>query len=354
MSSGWQTTFHPNTWMHSVLSNPTRPPDTSPKHHSSIQVSQPAPGVIEVKPPFDTHQNLLISCGIHGNETAPIELVSLLVEDILKGILPIQTRLLIIVGHPPAIIVGQRFIKTNLNRLFGSGSSPIANLKAAHGVDFDSRFQTESEPEPEYEYEPQRAALLKKVVTDFFEDTAGPKYHLDLHTAIRPSHFEKFAVSPYGQTLDPSALSLLSASGIEAVLESHQPAGTFSYFSASEAGATAFTLELGKVARFGENDLGQISAVDRAIRTVIEGKLPDMGATAPKRFRVVKELLRESEDFELLISRDAANFTAYPEHTLIARDGSAEYRTQQPDEHVVFPNPDVPVGQRAGLMIIKI
>jgi len=60
-----------------------------------------------------------------------------------------------------------------------------------------------------------------------------PRLHYDLHTAIRSSEIEKFAVYPYLHTRSWSKqqLAFLESCDIEAVLLSNQPAGTFSWES---------------------------------------------------------------------------------------------------------------------------
>lgn len=51
-------------------------------------------------------QSVVISAGIHGNETAPIEILNQLVTDLLAGQLPLAARLLVLLGNPPAIRKG--------------------------------------------------------------------------------------------------------------------------------------------------------------------------------------------------------------------------------------------------------
>ena len=338
MPAHWQNTFSDSSWIGRILTQPNAAtpgslPD-SPLGLVQAQIKQPDLGVLQFEPDKSATSSLILSCGIHGNETAPIELIGQIVEDIFSGDLAVGARLLIILGHPPAAEAGKRFLEVNLNRLFGPSETLPDN------------------------YEVRRAKALKAIIDSFLKQQSHQCYHLDLHTAIRSSHFEKFAVSPFGQTLNPTTIELLGAMGIEAILQSHQPASTFSHYSFAAANATAFTLELGKVEDFGNNDLSRIAAADNTLRAMVQGLRPTTTPTResepPVRFRVVKELLRVSEDYELLIEADTANFTPYPTNTLIARNAESEYRTVYPNEHIVFPNPEVPVGQRAGLMVIKI
>ncbi|MBN3728612.1 succinylglutamate desuccinylase, partial [Burkholderia sp. Ac-20379] len=62
--------------------------------------------------------NVLVSAGVHGDETAPIELASALVRDLTRGALPLASRLLVVLGHPGAMRAGTRYLDDDLNRLF--------------------------------------------------------------------------------------------------------------------------------------------------------------------------------------------------------------------------------------------
>jgi len=47
-----------------------------------------------------------------------------------------------------------------------------------------------------------------------------------------------------------------------------------------------------------------------------------------------------------------ANFTAFAAGTELARDGDYRYRVSHDEERIVFPNPSVKPGLRAGLMVV--
>ena len=187
-------------------------------------------GVLRVSPKSSKLSNsgrsssnqLIISSGIHGNETAPMEIVDAIVNDIYSGELSVQTEVLFIIGNPEAARAQQRFIDDNLNRLFSG------------------KYKQFSSPEAD------RAQALEKIVRDFYSQELplnGQRLHYDLHTAIRGSELEKFAVYPYlsDQNWSSAQIGFLERCGIQAVLLSSQPSGTFSYFTSNEFGAHSFT-----------------------------------------------------------------------------------------------------------------
>ena len=56
----------------------------------------------------------------------------------------------------------------------------------------------------------------------------------------------------------------------------------------------------------------------------------------------------------MAFGKETHNFTAMQQGEEIARDGDTVYTVQHPEELVVFPNPDVRVGLRAGLMVVRV
>lgn len=290
-------------------------------------------GVLRIRPPQAGARRVLISCGIHGNETAPMEMVDQLVSEIFSGQLQVKNELLLVIGNPPAAIAEQRFVEENLNRLF-SGKHAQSQAKEA-----------------------RRAAQLEALTSEFFLGGDEPRLHYDLHTAIRGSYIEKFAVYPYlhGQPWSEPQLGFLEQAGIEAVLLSNQPSGTYSYFSSRAFGADAFTIELGKVRKFGDNDMRRFAPMTESLRGVISG-VEQFSAERQeiKIFAVVEEVIKRSENFKLHIPDDAKNFTEYAAGALLASDDGYEYRTQRDGERFVFPITNVPPGQRAMLVVAPV
>jgi len=289
--------------------------------------------------PKDTsksNKDIVISSGIHGNETAPIEIVNQLVSEIVLGKTTVQNRTLFIIGNPVSMNISQRFEKENLNRLFCQKFKNIAPC-----------------------YERERAEKLEQYVTDFFENgsESSERLHYDLHTAIRPSKYEKFAIYPYKEdkNWDLQQLEFLRQSGVSTILFGHAPSGTFSYYSSATFGAHAFTVELGKVLPFGQNDMTRFKAMTDNLRQLISGDEIALAAFDNNNFtlfEVLGDITKETDNFRLLIDDDVSNFTDFVVGTQLSQDEQTNYVTKRTGESIVFPNAKVANGQRAGLMVI--
>lgn len=279
-------------------------------------------------------RSVLASAGIHGDETAPIELLSFLVRDIANGAVPLACRLLVVFGNLDAMRTSCRYLDDDLNRLFGGQHAQLPASREA-----------------------PRAAALEAAAAGFFADASDKpdaRWHVDMHTAIRASVFEQFALLPHtGAPLSRSMFEWLRDARIAAVLLHTAKGNTYSHFTAQCFGAQACTLELGTVRPFGRNDLTRFAAADRALRHLVAGAVADAEAPMPRVFTVVEQITKQSEQLELLVAADVPNFTAFPKGTVLARDGEYRYVVRHDEERIVFPNPTVKMGLRAGLMVVE-
>lgn len=300
------------------------------------------PGVITFEPAsLHSVKTILLSSGVHGNETAPIEICEALVEDLLQEKIKTLHRVMFIFGNLPAMNIGERFVEENLNRLFNA-SLTIDNLEQV------------------------RAQELKREVHRFFEgDPKSPsshsdskRIHYDLHTAIRESKNEKFVVYPYlhGHEYNKQQLQFLSACAVNTILLSQSPTSTFSYYTSRNYNAHGFTVELGKVKPFGENDMTSFKSVIKMLTQLItrpEPFLPPLEECPLDVFDVKQVIDKHTADFKLHFADNIPNFTGFQKGTLLATDGDKEYRALEDDEAIVFPNADVALGQRALLTVVR-
>ncbi|WP_256741318.1 succinylglutamate desuccinylase/aspartoacylase domain-containing protein, partial [Cronobacter sakazakii] len=124
-------------------------------------------------------------------------------------------------------------------------------------------------------------------------------------------------------------------------------------FSCERFAALSCTLELGKALPFGQNDLSQFAPTQRALSALLDGSPAPAAMDAPRRFEVAQQITRRSDRFVLHMSAETENFTAFDARTLLAEDGDERYYAQE-NERVLFPNPSVALGLRAGLMLREI
>lgn len=298
---------------------------------AGFAVDMPLAGVLQLchpEPALLPRRRLLLSVAVHGDETAPLELLALLMEELSQSPAALACDLMLMIGNLAAVAAARRFIDVDLNRLFTPGQTLSGAAQ-----------------------ESQRAEQLMAVSRGFF---AGHQqcWHLDLHTAIRASAYPSFAIVP-GHP-EESFVDWLAGAGIEAVVFNPEATVTFSAFTSRYLGVVSCTAELGRIGVLGHNDLAQFATTQQALGRLLRGEeITHQQGTGPLRFRVVQELIKQSEAFALSFDGATQNFTAFAPGTIIARDGERSYVVGDQEEFVLFPNATVRPGLRAGLMVVK-
>jgi succinylglutamate desuccinylase len=295
-----------------------------------------AEGALEVRPAEgqDNGMDLLLSAGIHGNETAPIELLDELIHEVARGNLKPRARVLFLFGNPEAIRRGERYLEQDVNRLF-NGRHELSSGREA-----------------------LRACELERLAATFFSVPGRVRLHYDLHTAIRGSKIEQFALYPFkeGREHSRSELARLGAAGMQAVLLQSKASITFSAYTYEQLGAEAFTLELGKARPFGHNQQVKLDLLETRLRQLIEGNEPVADASALgglELFNVSREIIKHSDAFRLHLPDDIENFAELAQGYLLAEDlADMRWVVEEAGARIIFPNPGVKNGLRAGLLIV--
>lgn len=305
-----------------------------------------AEGALEITPPegLDNGLDLLLSAGIHGNETAPIELLDRLLRGIARNELKPRARILFLFGNPDAMRRGERYIEQDINRLFNGRHEQYTGVEAI------------------------RACDLEHLAATFFSKPGRTRLHYDLHTAIRASKIEQFALYPWqeGRPRSQRELARLQAAGIEAVLLHNKSSITFSAYTYSQLGAEAFTLELGKARPFGQNESVNLDQLEQRLHDLIEGREADeqeAAVSSEKKtgnglgdmqlFAVAREIIKRSDEFQLHLPVDIENFSELPVGYLLAEDlAGTRWVVDEPGARIIFPNPKVKNGLRAGILIV--
>ena len=292
-------------------------------------------GALEVRPPQarDNGLDLLLSAGIHGNETAPIELLDRLLHDIARGDLKPCARILFLFGNPEAIRKGERFVEQDVNRLFNGRHEQSSGSEAL------------------------RACELERLAASFFSLPDRERLHYDLHTAIRGSKIEQFALYPWseGRQHSRQQLSRLRDAGMEAVLLQNKPSIVFSSYTYDKLGAESFTLELGKARPFGQNDGVNVDLLETRLKQIIDGTEPpsEEHLDGLQLFSVAREIIKHSDSFRLNLPADIENFTELDVGYVLAEDiAQTRWIIEEEGARIIFPNPKVKNGLRAGILIV--
>lgn len=267
---------------------------------------------------------LILSCGVHGDEQAPVVVGEALLADLQRRSIRLRRPCLLVFANPLAIEENRRFHRQDLNRLFGLAQRPAT-------------------------LEGERAGALEAACREFIE-LHGPGWHLDLHATIKPSLHPWFALQPHGQRpYDPRWPAVLAAAGFSARVQQRSPAPTFAHFTASALACDSFTLECGDIGDPGADTTARLAHFVRQLLTV--DALP-AGTARLAEFEVAMELIRHSADFHFHVDERSANFAPLPAGTLIATEGTTRVTAPAVPCALLFANAQVPLGQRAGLVVV--
>jgi len=296
-------------------------------------VGQPADGILTLRSRQAGRPAVLVSVGVHGDETGPIELVAYLLDALAQAPQELAVDLMLCVGNIGAIRQAKRFIDADLNRMFRAERGTLAGTAEA-----------------------ARADVMIAATGEFFAAAGKQRWHLDLHTAIRPSVYPTFAIVPdiIADDAKQRLIGWLGEAAIGAIIMNPASAGTYSYYSAEHHAAAGTTVELGRIGTLGQNDLSQFEHASAALDRLLRGQPPAAAASAPHVFKVAQNIIKLSDNFRMAFGKETQNFTALKRGEEIARDGDTVYTVQHDEELVVFPNPDVRIGLRAGMMVTRV
>jgi succinylglutamate desuccinylase len=301
--------------------------------HREIEIELHDTGIISFVPKCQSDTALVLSCGVHGNETAPIEICDEIISGIFSGKLMLAMPTLFLLGNPKGMNAATRFIDFNLNRLFCSNHKNVTDC-----------------------YETKRAKILEESVDSFFTRHDLPnKLHYDLHTAIKRSVHEKFAIYPYipQREYDHRQINILARMGIEAMLFAHSKVNTFSHHTAMRYGAEAFTVELGKVQPFGQNDMSKFEAAKSTLIELVTGASQWVNKIPPdlKLFIVKREIIKQDDSFKFSFDDATKNFTSFKKGEVLYSENGEDFLCEQDGLCIVFPLSTVEIGQRTGILV---
>ena len=86
-------------------------------------------------------------------------------------------------------------------------------------------------------------------------------------------------------------------------------------------------------------------------RVIAETLFNNTDTISGEVFNVAAEVLKNSDSFKLNLSDDFENFTSLSDGYQLTHDGDNSYFINGDNKAVVFPNKNVPIGQRVALIV---
>ncbi|MCH8553106.1 MAG: succinylglutamate desuccinylase [Natronospirillum sp.] len=307
--------------------------------HSSLQSEVPgdpivtsgatltweAPGILTIEPHEQSHlPAAIVSVGVHGDETVPIRLVDQWLRGLVDTGYVVKRPFLVLLANPAAVQAESRFVEHNMNRLFSTQSSA--------GEDEEVR----------------RARSLMRAVK-WFTDRYPDGLHFDMHSTIKPSDRERFALVPpdCAERNLTNLMKWFQRFEVDAWVQNRSAAATFASYSA-RLGYLSATLELGQVSSLDE-------PLDRFLPLIAELDGLAKGPSTPsghmtQGYQVLREIIRPEGGFEVCLE-GFVNFRPLSAGTVIARGDTEEWVVEQSGDALLFLNAKVPVGHRVALVI---
>jgi succinylglutamate desuccinylase len=103
---------------------------------------------------------------------------------------------------------------------------------------------------------------------------------------------------------------------------------------------------------FGQNDLSRFADLEKSLTLLMQdGVLAQSSLSNLHVFSVLNALIKDDESYVLNIADDMKNFTQFEKNYVLANSKKSQYQVEKTGDAIIFPNTNLPVGQRAGLMV---
>ncbi|AIT08841.1 hypothetical protein LO80_01840 [Candidatus Francisella endociliophora] len=304
-------------------------------------------GIVAIFPAIKTSQKaMIVSAGIHGDETGAVELVYKLFNSLLNGTV-ISRPLMIILGNLDAIKQGTRQVETNLNRCFDDDELSL-NSSMEH----------------------KRALDIITAIDEFKEELDAKDISiemlLDLHSYVYPDYFSQyhddktqFAICVKEQPYSLNHEQILSACNLGKVITDIDMKGTLvSFIVKRYPYITSMVFELGHAHKLGKNnplDLKNIADYIYAQVSETYNKNKQINPQQIERYKFCPPVIKNNETFELNSNICLRNFTKYEKGTVLAyENGEVIYRMPSNNHTVLFPWPTRLVGAAGTYILEKI
>ncbi|WP_016955668.1 succinylglutamate desuccinylase [Catenovulum agarivorans] len=308
------------------------------KTRYQVEIKQHSAGILELIPATLAKHSLILSCAVHGDETAPIEVLDKILADIVAGKIHLNSHLVIVFANIAAIKQNKRYVDTNLNRLF---TTDLLNKPTQAG-----------------NYEEHRAEQICACLAKIYSAGRYPfRIHLDLHCSIKASIYPIFAVKPVKLVGGPVLVyNTPLRYPVQAIIHARKPSSTLSFYTANLLACSSATLELGKSAKLYNN---QSNLLRQIYVHLVEGLactelIPRFCVRSNRHFVVSDEVIKNTEAFHFIGSQPLLNFQSLVHGQPFVQLSNSNKQVSVGEQFICFANPDVEIGHRAALLLKKL
>ncbi len=259
----------------------------------------------------------LYSAGIHGDEIEGIRLLNL-VRKLLES-----RQANVLIGSVMLVFANLAAIENNVRLTKG-------------GRDFNRSFHLDCDP---------RINEIKKYVCDF-----KPTIHRDFHCTIKkidsPFALCSRAKSNYQDSFNPFCNRFGISTIVRFCYGQNKILTTFAGYTVQNFCTESFTIEIGSKNCAETNE--RVSYFAKSIIDEIQMAPLQSNSLPLNIWNMGKKITKKSENFHFL--RQYKNFELLEEGVVYARDANIEYRAGA-NTGILFPNDDVDIGDRAGVLI---
>ncbi|WP_440904171.1 succinylglutamate desuccinylase [Catenovulum sp. SX2] len=308
------------------------------KTRYQVEIKQHSAGILELIPATLVKHSLILSCAVHGDETAPVEVLDKILADIVVGKIHLNTHLVIVFANIAAIKQNKRYIDTNLNRLF---TTDLLNKPTQAG-----------------NYEEHRAEQICTCLAKIYSAGLYPfRTHLDLHCSIKPSIYPIFAVKPVKLVGGPVVVyNTPLRYPVQAIIHARKPSSTLSFYTCNLLACSSATLELGKSAKLYNN---QSNLLRQIYVHLVEGLactelIPRFCVHSDRHFVVSDEIVKHNKFFHFISPDVLVNFHPLVHAQPFVRLSGTETIDSFGEEFICFANQQVEIGHRAALILKRL
>ena len=309
-----------------------------PKTRYQVEIKQHSAGILELIPATLAKHSLILSCAVHGDETAPIEVLDKILADIVTGKILLNTHLVIVFANIAAIKQNKRYVDTNLNRLF---TTDLLN-----------------KPTQVDNYEEHRAGQICACLAAIYSAGRYPfRTHLDLHCSIKASIHPIFAVKPV-KLIGSSRVVYRTpiVYPVDAMIHSRQVSTTLSFYTTNVLTCASATLELGKSNKLFCNESAHLIAIYTYLVEALTTSLykASFCIKTERHFVVAEEIVKKTSYFHFTSTQSFVNFQPIEQNQRIAQLSAAESFISPGKRLMCFANQNVEIGHRAALLLKQI